>query len=78
MLFDVQKDPQQLHDLSKNPEYQGILNEMRARLDDWAKETGDVVPENPVPDFFDRRTNAKLYPGKSPSQHAAAHLSGLN
>lgn len=76
VLFEVEKDPQQIHNLSQNPEYQAVLNEMRERLDQWVEATGDVVPENPVPDFFDRKTDEKLYPGKNPGQHAEAHLSG--
>lgn len=71
LLFEVRKDPLQMKNLSDNPEYANILDSMRAKLDQWIEETDDVVPENPVPDFFSRKDNKKLYPDKQPGNHAA-------
>jgi uncharacterized sulfatase len=40
-LFDIQKDPYCLNDLSVMPEYQDILFQLRERLNSRLKETGD-------------------------------------
>ncbi len=74
LLFEVGKDPQQLRDLSSNPEYTHILNQMRLRLDDWVEETVDVVPTNPVPDFFSRSDGSRLDAKKRPNDHAARYM----
>ena len=40
-LFDMENDPQELHNLAGKPEYQDILQEMRERLEAWQKLTVD-------------------------------------
>ena len=44
-LFDVEKDPHQLHNLASQPEYADVLSKMRGVINQWAEETGDTVPE---------------------------------
>jgi arylsulfatase A-like enzyme len=41
-LYDVQKDPFQLHNLAEDPAYKDILLQMRSQLDRWTIETGDM------------------------------------
>jgi N-sulfoglucosamine sulfohydrolase len=40
-LYDVRKDPFQLHNLAGKPEFAEAQQQLRARLDQWMKETGD-------------------------------------
>ena len=48
-LFKISKDPNQLTNLSGNPEYAEILEHARQSLANWTEETGDTIPENPTP-----------------------------
>ena len=49
MLFNVKRDPHQFDNLAGNPEKSAVLKQMRGLLDEWKKQTGDSVPENPTP-----------------------------
>ncbi|HEX3870305.1 MAG TPA: sulfatase [Pirellulales bacterium] len=40
-LYDVTKDPNEIHNLAADPAYQSTLVEMRSRLERWIVETGD-------------------------------------
>ncbi len=40
-LYDLNKDPHEMHNLAHDPAYQSKLLEMRARLDRWVTETDD-------------------------------------
>jgi len=46
-LFDVQNDPYELHDLSKDPTYKSKLEEMRVACDQWIVDINDtgMIPE---------------------------------
>jgi arylsulfatase A-like enzyme len=46
-LYDLAKDPWELENLAENPAHKGTLEELRADLDTWIKESGDKgqVPE---------------------------------
>ncbi|WP_234572959.1 sulfatase-like hydrolase/transferase [Rhodohalobacter sp. 614A] len=46
-LYDTQNDPWEVHNLVDNPEYQDVLNEMRAETKGWMVEIKDtgVMPE---------------------------------
>lgn len=48
-LYDLEHDPHEINNLAEDPEYADVLREMRARLDGWACETGDMgrIPEHP-------------------------------
>ncbi len=48
-LYDVQRDPQQLHNLAGDPAAADTLAELRKALDRWTEETGDTVPKNLTP-----------------------------
>jgi N-sulfoglucosamine sulfohydrolase len=46
-LYDVDTDPDEVHNLAANPKYKDKLAQMRAALDRWMKETKDLgaIPE---------------------------------
>lgn len=48
-LYDVLFDPAESANLAGNPAYAGVLEAMRARLDDWMQETDDPLLHGPVP-----------------------------
>ncbi len=51
-LYDTHADPWEIHDLSKNPAHRETLMRMRAALDEWRREVGDmgVVSEEEMVD----------------------------
>lgn len=59
-LFDYQKDKQQLLNISALAEYQEVLINMRAVMQQWQAETADDVPDAITPDLFDRETGKFL------------------
>jgi len=59
-LYDVVADPYQMNNLVLNETYSGVLHEMRSTLDKWIDDYNDVVPMNPTPDRFHRRTGNRL------------------
>ena len=46
-LYDLQQDPQELHNVIENPAYTNILNELKEHMLNWYMETCDVVPHKP-------------------------------
>jgi arylsulfatase A-like enzyme len=44
-LFDLQHDPFEINDVSRDPQYQGELQRMRAALDAWLAQVGDWSEE---------------------------------
>jgi uncharacterized sulfatase len=46
-LYDCDVDPHEIHNLAESAKHQTVLKEMRAALDKWIKDTGDLgaVPE---------------------------------
>ncbi|MCM8529762.1 MAG: sulfatase [Lentisphaeraceae bacterium] len=44
LLYDLSKDPNQVNDLTKNPEHKEMLDKLRKVMTQWEKETGDTVP----------------------------------
>ncbi|MHC4713347.1 MAG: sulfatase family protein [Planctomycetota bacterium] len=48
-LYDLAFDPDEANNLAASPEAAAILDEMRARLDRWMKETDDPLLTGPVP-----------------------------
>lgn len=43
-LFDLERDPLELHDQIAAPQHVGLVRELRSRLDDWLKRHGDPLP----------------------------------
>jgi arylsulfatase A-like enzyme len=62
-LYDVEADPHELVNLAGDPNYAGVLGELRRALSEWTRETGDVIPGTLTPDEFDRETGEPL-PGR--------------
>lgn len=60
-LFDVRKDPHQLTNLAAEPGAREILEHLRGVLTQWQEETGDTVPRDMTPDFFDRETGERRF-----------------
>jgi arylsulfatase A-like enzyme len=48
-LYDLVFDPTESCDLSQDPKYAGVLEQMRGRLDAWMKETNDPLLSGSVP-----------------------------
>ncbi|MBN1818686.1 MAG: sulfatase-like hydrolase/transferase [Sedimentisphaerales bacterium] len=68
-LYDVVRDPDQLHNLADSEKYNQILQTMRAILHRWIEETGDTVPADPTND----RQNAQ---GKEYDNHRRGTFPG--
>jgi arylsulfatase A-like enzyme len=48
-LYDLLHDPNEAHDLAGEPALKNVLEDMRARLEAWMRETEDPLLEGPVP-----------------------------
>ncbi len=59
-LYDLETDPDELHNLAREPGHASVLTEMRKALAAWQQETGDRIPVTLSPDEFDRETGAPL------------------
>jgi N-sulfoglucosamine sulfohydrolase len=59
-LYDVDADPHELVNLVEDPRYAQVLIGLRRELLEWARETGDVLPDKLSPDEFDRETGDPL------------------
>src|SRR6202044_224392 len=59
-LFDTKADPQEMNNLAADPQYRSALEQLRATLDAWQRETADFVPSPRPPDGFDRETGKPL------------------
>ena len=57
-LYDTSVDPHELNNLIDNPRYLSALRRLRSAMDDWRKETKDVLPKKRTEDEFDRETGA--------------------
>ena len=53
-LYDLQVDPVSLRNVAGNASYRVELNRLRALLDNWRVETGDVMPARPRRDGWTR------------------------
>ena len=68
-LFDVEADPNCLHNLAADPSLAQKLKDMRAALQKWQADTNDSFPgeDEITPDGFDRVSGKKLIQGAHPS-----------
>lgn len=65
-LYDTERDPYALKNLAQDPQYEPVMEEMRAVMAAWQRETGDKIdPDNIKPDGLDRETFKK--PGRNPA-----------
>ncbi len=64
-LYDLQADPDELHNLAADPKHAERLRQMRAQLDAWMKEQGDLRTVFDKPHLLD-----KPYPSRVPADAA--------
>lgn len=59
-LYDIEKDPNNLHNLANDPEYKEVLERMRAENKRWMAEIRDValIPET---EYAERMGNGSMY-----------------
>jgi arylsulfatase A-like enzyme len=55
-LYDIRKDPFELHNLADDPAFDSVLSAHRNALDEWTRKTGFRIPAARTPDEFDRIT----------------------
>lgn len=55
-LYDLQRDPGEIHNLIDDPAYMSVKYRLQAALSNWTKETQDYIPSRRTPDEFDRVT----------------------
>lgn len=65
-LYDLDKDPLELHNLAQSAHHARTLNDLRREMEAWQKATGDKVPDFRTPDEFDRETGSPLPNRKRP------------
>lgn len=65
-LYDLNSDPDELHNLASDSTHAATLAKFRAALESWQKETGDRTPVARTPDEFDRETGEPLPDRKRP------------
>lgn len=63
-LYDLRKDPHEIHNLAQDPAYATIVQGMRGALNDWRKSVGDPG----VSDDFRKGGWAATYPTRSLDQ----------
>jgi arylsulfatase A-like enzyme len=59
-LYDLDADPDELHNLASDRAFGEVLAGLRRALDDWQRATDDRAPVRLSPDEFDRETGAPL------------------
>ncbi|MEH6307798.1 sulfatase [Olivibacter sp. CPCC 100613] len=72
-FYDNRKDPLQQSNLIADKNYVQQIDHLRSILKQWQKETGDDLPDNLTPDWYDRESGRplpqkgirKVMPGKS-------------
>lgn len=52
-LYDVNADPYQIHNLAEDPTYSKVKKEMRAKLQQWMEESGDLRASEPRSLYWD-------------------------
>ncbi len=48
-LYDLEKDPDEFHNLAFDPPYQNVLSELSTKLEEWMRMTGDILNQSPAP-----------------------------
>lgn len=59
-LFNVIEDSLQLVNIASSPKYKQILEQMRADMKKWQKETLDSTPDSITKDWYNRETGGRL------------------
>ena len=48
-LYDLEKDPLELHDVSRDPDYEDVLRSLLRRLYEFLRDTNDPILNGPIP-----------------------------
>ena len=59
-LYDCLVDPEQLVNIASNMRYREVLRDLRSVMQQWTTATGDDVPDNLTPAWYDTETGAGL------------------
>lgn len=59
-LFDCILDPDQMSNVASLEQYQEVLDDLRAIMNQWVVETGDDLPENLTHSWYDPESGARL------------------
>ncbi len=63
-LFDCVNDPEQLLNVTSNPAYTSVMDNLRFVLQRWSVETGDDIPSKLTDSWYDRETGNGLNTGQ--------------
>ncbi|MFT6619362.1 MAG: arylsulfatase A-like enzyme [Limisphaerales bacterium] len=55
-LYDLESDPHEMTNLAGRLKHLSVMRRMRVAMDEWRKDTGDVLPKRRTADEFDRET----------------------
>ncbi len=55
-LYDLQRDPGEVHNVINDPAYATVRTRLQQAMDEWTAETKDYLPTKRTPDEFDRVT----------------------
>jgi len=70
-LYDLENDPLERHNLADDENYREVLEELRAKVEDWMKRTNDrllggKVPGTAAPEWQEQFDNGTAYGAKRP------------
>ncbi|MEX2044950.1 MAG: sulfatase [Opitutus sp.] len=75
-LYDLRSDLGEFNNVAVQPAYAATVSALKARLDQWRKDTGDIAPARRTADEFDRETGAPLPNRKRPRPSKAEMARG--
>ncbi|HYW95013.1 MAG TPA: sulfatase [Bacteroidales bacterium] len=59
-LYDLEKDPNEFHNLYFDPDYQEVVKELSTKMKNWMRMTGDVLLNGPAPTPWYERSSETL------------------
>lgn len=65
-LYDLERDPHEVHNLADDPEHQAILEELRGKLDQWIEQTGDqgaISEDEEIQQYWDQNAASRFAKG---------------
>ncbi|WP_145087406.1 sulfatase family protein [Aureliella helgolandensis] len=77
-LYDLQRDPGELHNCIADAAYQTTRDQLTAALQTWSQETNDYLPTRRTPDEFDRVTGEPDASVRVRPRHSKIEMFGTN